>query len=313
MNQEIIHLEELKHVEIQLMQQVYEQKINYLNTKLQLLTKEMNKKDQEIMRIGQQNQDVNKIKIEQSQMDLEAEKQYQKEYLNTLYLEKDLEVDKLKNQYSKDVQNCQILLGNRDKIIEELNRNLQSIWTIRKFNVYHKFLICLVNYNYYYDYDSIKNQILYKSILNSSKYVSIKQYKMNQREQQQFNNNQVRVQEIKKKIQKPQFQQLYSSTYLREGIISQNLNFMNLKFMPFHQWFTKNQKVIKPKNWFDDIPILVGVDEIKESEICSICLQEINEGKLIKILKCNHYFHDDCIKEWVLRKAECPTCRDNIH
>ncbi|CAD8112053.1 unnamed protein product [Paramecium primaurelia] len=136
---------------------------------------------------------------------------------------------------------------------------------------------------------------------------------MNQREQQQFNNIQERVQEIKKKIQKPQFQQLYSPKYLREGIIQQNLNFMNLKFMPFPQWFTKNIKVIKPKNWFDDIPILVGVDEIKESEICSICLQEINERKLIKILKCNHYFHDDCIKEWVLRKAECPTCRDNIH
>ncbi|CAK68302.1 unnamed protein product (macronuclear) [Paramecium tetraurelia] len=126
MNSEIARLEELKQAEIQLMQQVYEQKINYLNTKLQLLTKEVSKKDQEIMQFSQQNQGVNKVKTEQSQKDLEAEKQYQKEYLNALQLEKEQEVAKLKNQYAQDIQNCQNLLRNRDKIIEQLSSELQQ-------------------------------------------------------------------------------------------------------------------------------------------------------------------------------------------
>ncbi|CAD8213621.1 unnamed protein product [Paramecium octaurelia] len=126
MNSEIARLEELKQAEIQLMQQVYEQKINYLNTKLQLLTKEVSKKDQEIMQFSQQNQGTNKVKTEQSQKDLEAEKQYQKEYLQALQLEKEQEVAKLKNQYAQDIQNCQNLLRNRDKIIEQLSSELQQ-------------------------------------------------------------------------------------------------------------------------------------------------------------------------------------------
>ncbi|CAD8126235.1 unnamed protein product [Paramecium sonneborni] len=126
MNSEIARLEELKQAEIQLMQQVYEQKINYLNTKLQLLTKEVSKKDQEIMQYSQQNQGVNKTKTEQSLKDLEAEKQYQKEYLQALQLEKDQEVTKLKNQYAQDIQNCQNLLRNRDKQIEQLSSELQQ-------------------------------------------------------------------------------------------------------------------------------------------------------------------------------------------
>ncbi|CAD8162157.1 unnamed protein product [Paramecium octaurelia] len=126
MNSEIARLEELKQAEIQLMQQVYEQKINYLNTKLQLLTKEVSKKDQEILQYSSQSQGANKVKTEQSQKDLEAEKQYQKEYLSALQLEKEQEVAKLKNQYAQDIQNCQNLLRNRDKIIEQLSSELQQ-------------------------------------------------------------------------------------------------------------------------------------------------------------------------------------------
>lgn len=44
---------------------------------------------------------------------------------------------------------------------------------------------------------------------------------------------------------------------------------------------------------------------------CVICLKDINEGDPIIILKCpgNHYFHGDCIKNWLLVKTTCPICR----
>jgi len=59
--------------------------------------------------------------------------------------------------------------------------------------------------------------------------------------------------------------------------------------------------------------------QINESELlelkktnstdCSVCKDEFDlEAKLIK-LPCNHYFHSDCVKPWLLQRNSCPTCR----
>ncbi|CAD8208931.1 unnamed protein product [Paramecium pentaurelia] len=134
---------------------------------------------------------------------------------------------------------------------------------------------------------------------------------MNERRQQQFKDAYERVQEIKKRIHKTQIQQ---PRFPWQFMFLYNI-YMNLNLKQLPQQIPQNLRIVKPrkpKNWFDDIPILVGVDEITQAEICTICLQEINDKDLIKILKCNHYFHNQCIKEWLIIKAECPTCRDKI-
>ncbi|CAD8126236.1 unnamed protein product [Paramecium sonneborni] len=136
---------------------------------------------------------------------------------------------------------------------------------------------------------------------------------MNQKRQQQFKNAYERVQEIKKKIQKNQIQQ---PRFPWQPMFLLYKMFMDLNSMQIPITIPTNLKIVKarkPKNWFDDIPILVGVDEIAQSEKCAVCLEDINDQNLIKILKCNHYFHNECIKEWLIIKAECPTCRDKIH
>ncbi|CAD8122524.1 unnamed protein product [Paramecium sonneborni] len=51
MDQEIKKLEQLKQQEILLMQQIYEKKINYLNTKIQLLTEESKQKDFDLLNL----------------------------------------------------------------------------------------------------------------------------------------------------------------------------------------------------------------------------------------------------------------------
>ena len=47
---------------------------------------------------------------------------------------------------------------------------------------------------------------------------------------------------------------------------------------------------------------------------CVICLKDINEGDPIIILKCpgKHYFHGECIKNWLLVKTTCPICRSEF-
>ncbi|CAD8213619.1 unnamed protein product [Paramecium octaurelia] len=134
---------------------------------------------------------------------------------------------------------------------------------------------------------------------------------MNRRRQFQLDNAYERVQEIKKRIQKSQTEQ---PRFPWQLMFLYKI-YMNLNLTQIPQAIPSYLKVVKarkPKNWFDDIPILVGVDEIPQPEICAICLSEINDKNLIKILKCNHYFHNECIKDWLIIKAECPTCRNKI-
>ena len=47
---------------------------------------------------------------------------------------------------------------------------------------------------------------------------------------------------------------------------------------------------------------------------CVICLKDIKEGDSILILNCpgKHYFHGDCIKDWLLIKTTCPMCRSEL-
>ena len=64
-------------------------------------------------------------------------------------------------------------------------------------------------------------------------------------------------------------------------------------------------------------------EEKKEPEICTICLQTL-ENKIVyryrknkknikrrkmKVLKCFHKFHKGCIKEWFVNNDTCPVCR----
>ena len=49
----------------------------------------------------------------------------------------------------------------------------------------------------------------------------------------------------------------------------------------------------------------------QDGEECSICLN-ILKGTDISIMDCNHYFHTNCITNWLNSKKEevCPICRE---
>lgn len=48
--------------------------------------------------------------------------------------------------------------------------------------------------------------------------------------------------------------------------------------------------------------------KIKDSK-CSICQEECKGDEDLRRLDCGHYHHLDCIKQWLLRKNECPICK----
>ena len=45
---------------------------------------------------------------------------------------------------------------------------------------------------------------------------------------------------------------------------------------------------------------------------CPICLEYFNDKEKLAKLKCGHVFHIECIKKWISRESNCPTCRIKV-
>jgi len=46
---------------------------------------------------------------------------------------------------------------------------------------------------------------------------------------------------------------------------------------------------------------------------CVICMQQVNPMETqYMITPCDHVFHDECLRQWLQIKLECPTCRSTI-
>ncbi|CAF9928680.1 MAG: hypothetical protein GOMPHAMPRED_005206 [Gomphillus americanus] len=53
------------------------------------------------------------------------------------------------------------------------------------------------------------------------------------------------------------------------------------------------------------------LDEQGKAE-CSICMDQVSIGEEVTMLPCNHWFHGDCIKSWLVEHDTCPQCRRGI-
>mmetsp|Transcript_106634 Transcript_106634/g.200923 ORF Transcript_106634/g.200923 Transcript_106634/m.200923 type:complete len:355 (-) Transcript_106634:43-1107(-) len=49
--------------------------------------------------------------------------------------------------------------------------------------------------------------------------------------------------------------------------------------------------------------------ESVEQQSCAICLEAYSQGELLTALRCNHFFHTECLTRWFQRSTQCPLCR----
>lgn len=53
-----------------------------------------------------------------------------------------------------------------------------------------------------------------------------------------------------------------------------------------------------------------GTKKASEDELtCSVCLEQVNVGELIRSLPCLHQFHSNCIDPWLRQQGTCPVCK----
>jgi len=56
-----------------------------------------------------------------------------------------------------------------------------------------------------------------------------------------------------------------------------------------------------------------GEAEVAEKTECSICLNDFDHGDAMRQLSgCSHCFHRSCIDLWLLRRADCPLCKQSV-
>lgn len=55
---------------------------------------------------------------------------------------------------------------------------------------------------------------------------------------------------------------------------------------------------------------VVGNTKASDDElICTVCLEQVNVGELIRTLPCLHQFHSNCIDPWLRQQGTCPVCK----
>jgi len=55
-------------------------------------------------------------------------------------------------------------------------------------------------------------------------------------------------------------------------------------------------------------------ETFKNMQSCAICMCDFDKDAQVTPLPCNiqHYFHAECVSEWMKTKTECPLCREKI-
>ena len=45
---------------------------------------------------------------------------------------------------------------------------------------------------------------------------------------------------------------------------------------------------------------------------CAICMMDFTAGETIRFLPCMHFYHIQCVDDWLMRSLTCPTCMQRV-
>ena len=77
--------------------------------------------------------------------------------------------------------------------------------------------------------------------------------------------------------------------------------------------------LIRGKGTTQDVIDKLGVEKFSldtfpsdKDASCCICMNDYEDGQEMRKLPCGHHYHKECVDEWLLMNATCPTCRLSI-
>ena len=107
--------------------------------------------------------------------------------------------------------------------------------------------------------------------------------------------------------------EIYSENEEEENFYSilnnnNRIDFLNFLFNRQNNFVENEIKKLKDEIYSNCL------NEIKiKNPKCTICLIDFTEKEKIKIFSCfQHIFHEDCIKNWLKNKRNCPVCRKQL-
>ena len=117
--------------------------------------------------------------------------------------------------------------------------------------------------------------------------------------------NEILKSEIKRLIRRSYSFQIFRQLILGSGGVGGN----GLGFQPM-----EDIKLVVTKEELDKIPKKVykdiDLDTRNKHDKCPICQEEYRENDTVRILPCEHIFHNDCVDNWLLEHShKCPCCR----
>ena len=57
--------------------------------------------------------------------------------------------------------------------------------------------------------------------------------------------------------------------------------------------------------------VIFKTNYLNESN-CGICRDDFQDGETVKVLKCQHLFHRECLGQWLISNKKCPICEKVI-
>lgn len=75
---------------------------------------------------------------------------------------------------------------------------------------------------------------------------------------------------------------------------------------------SQNESRIVNKCEVSKLPETNYEEENDEESLCAICIEKYTRNNILLKLPCNHRFHRDCSRKWLLSHPACPVCRKQL-
>lgn len=70
--------------------------------------------------------------------------------------------------------------------------------------------------------------------------------------------------------------------------------------------------VLKFNKFDESLKKVTLADKVLITDRC-FCLEELIDDDDLRILSCDHIFHYECLKWWLIKSKSCPMCREEVH